>query len=344
MKIAQVAIAKDEEKNLEDCFGRISDICDYRILVDTGSSDNTVSKAKEMGIDVYDFEWINDFAAAKNFALSKIPNDTDWVIFLDLDEYFDDKSAKNLKSMLESATKSDLKFDGIITPIYNIDDNNEIISVIANISPRIFKWQKGLSFESSIHESLSLNGGNVVVIKTNPEIKIIHTGYRKSDFIGKNKSKRNCDIIAKKLEKEPDNIDLIVQWADSALAGGDYANSKLMYCKATMLINEKTSEFTKNSIFRNLMNIIAREENDSDISRIDQFLWAYRYAKNLNPRNPDWDYLLGLFAHDMGMQNTAIIALTTARSLSLTFDDFVEVYYNDERVKKILKDYNALEE
>ena len=139
MKIAQVAIAKDEEKNLEDCFGRISDICDYRILVDTGSSDNTVSKAKEMGIDVYDFEWINDFAAAKNFALSKIPNDTDWVIFLDLDEYFDDKSAKILKSMLESAAKSDLKFDGIITPIYNIDDNNEIISVIANISPRIFR-------------------------------------------------------------------------------------------------------------------------------------------------------------------------------------------------------------
>ena len=39
MKITQVAIAKNEENNLENCYGKIANICDYRILIDTGSTD-----------------------------------------------------------------------------------------------------------------------------------------------------------------------------------------------------------------------------------------------------------------------------------------------------------------
>lgn len=341
MKITQVAIAKNEENNLENCYGKIANICDYRILIDTGSTDNTVKKAKEMGINVYNFEWIDDFAAAKNFALSKIPDDTDWVIFLDLDESFYDDSIKNLIPMFESANNFKEKFDGILTPIYNVDDDDEIISIIPNVSPRIFRWQKGLSFESSIHESLSLNGGTIIMMPTKPEIRIKHIGYAISQFKGKNKAKRNCDIIKKEIEKNPDDINLIVQYADSALAGGDFYNSKLMYCKATMMIDENTNEFTKNSIFRNLMNIIAREPNDNEKDRIDQFLWTYRYAKNLNPNNPDYDYLLGLFSYSMNMQNTAIIALNTAMTLKENYNGFVETYYNEKKVKEILKSYNA---
>ena len=89
------------------------------------------------------------------------------------------------------------------------------------------------------------------------------------------------------------------------------------------------------------MNIIAREPNDDEKDRIDQFLWTYRYAKNLNPNNPDYDYLLGLFAYSMNMQNTAIIALNTAMTLKENYNGFVETYYNEKKVKEILKSYNA---
>ena len=56
------------------------------IVVDTGSTDNTKQIAIDHGAKVFDFEWINDFAAARIF--SKAQTQCDYVIALDADERF----------------------------------------------------------------------------------------------------------------------------------------------------------------------------------------------------------------------------------------------------------------
>ena len=86
MKVAVVSIMKNEEQFIR----RWADSCadaDYRILLDTGSSDNSVALAKECGVIVY--EQVIDpwhFARARNHLLDLIPDDVDWIINLDVDE------------------------------------------------------------------------------------------------------------------------------------------------------------------------------------------------------------------------------------------------------------------
>ncbi|MDR1699916.1 MAG: glycosyltransferase, partial [Lachnoclostridium sp.] len=61
-------IVKDEENVLARCLDSVKKAVDEIIIVDTGSVDRTKSIAEEYTDLIYDFEWENDFAAARNFA------------------------------------------------------------------------------------------------------------------------------------------------------------------------------------------------------------------------------------------------------------------------------------
>ena len=64
-------IVKNEEKVLERCLESIRDLMDEIIIVDTGSTDRTKEIAAKYTDQIFDFEWINDFSAARNFAFSR---------------------------------------------------------------------------------------------------------------------------------------------------------------------------------------------------------------------------------------------------------------------------------
>lgn len=64
-------IAKNEEKTLLRCLESVKGIFDEIIIVDTGSTDGTKLTARRYTDKVYDFEWVYDFSAARNYAFSK---------------------------------------------------------------------------------------------------------------------------------------------------------------------------------------------------------------------------------------------------------------------------------
>ena len=92
IKISACVIVKNEAENLPLWLEKMSQLADEMIVVDTGSEDNTKELAVAAGAQVYDYQWQDDFAAAKNYAISKAKGD--WILFLDADEYFDEKSLK----------------------------------------------------------------------------------------------------------------------------------------------------------------------------------------------------------------------------------------------------------
>ncbi|MGD9363943.1 MAG: tetratricopeptide repeat protein, partial [Desulfobacterales bacterium] len=77
-------IIKDEEKYLARCLASVKPIVDEMIVVDTGSSDRSKDIAIAFGARVYDYEWENDFAKARNYSISKASGE--WILILDGDE------------------------------------------------------------------------------------------------------------------------------------------------------------------------------------------------------------------------------------------------------------------
>ena len=93
MDISLCMIVKNEEDTIARCINSVKDIVDEIIIVDTGSTDNTLKILKNLNIVPYRFEWINDFSAARNYAINAATGD--WILFLDADEWIKDDGAKN---------------------------------------------------------------------------------------------------------------------------------------------------------------------------------------------------------------------------------------------------------
>ena len=84
MSLSLCMIVKNEENTLSRCLESVKDIVDEIIIVDTGSTDNTVEIAKSYGAKVFFYKWDNSFANARNYSLSKASKD--WILIMDADD------------------------------------------------------------------------------------------------------------------------------------------------------------------------------------------------------------------------------------------------------------------
>ncbi|AUN08280.1 glycosyltransferase family 2 protein [Clostridium botulinum] len=138
--ISLCMIVKNEEITLERCLNCGEDFVDEIIIVDTGSTDKTKEIAKKFTDKIYDFEWLQDFAAARNFSFSKATKE--YIFYLDADDIIleeDQKKLKKLKSSLDKSIDS-------VTMFYNMNLDKDGIPALSYRKNRLvrrannFKW------------------------------------------------------------------------------------------------------------------------------------------------------------------------------------------------------------
>ena len=188
LKISACYIAKNEAKNLAKSIKSLKNQVNEIVMVDTGSTDNTIAVARKLGAKVYSFSWQNDFSKARNFALSKAKGD--WLILLDADEYFTAKTAGNIRQVIRQAQQ----VDGLLVQLVNYDVDKEEVQNYFN-ALRIVRKQIGLHYEGWIHEELKLSGDNSMKLAQVPAnmLEIYHTGYATS--VSQQKIKRNLRML-----------------------------------------------------------------------------------------------------------------------------------------------------
>lgn len=101
--LSAVVLTKNEEKNIKKCLESLS-FCDEVLVIDDYSSDKIVQLAKSQGAKVFKQVLRGDFAAQRNFGLSKARGE--WVLFVDADEIVSSALAEEIASNIQHPTSS----------------------------------------------------------------------------------------------------------------------------------------------------------------------------------------------------------------------------------------------
>ena len=94
--ISLCMIVKNEVDTNASCLESVKDIVDEINIVDTGSTNQTKKVLKRYTHRIYDFEWVYDFAEARNHAFQQATKD--FILWLDADDVFLEIIKKNLRS------------------------------------------------------------------------------------------------------------------------------------------------------------------------------------------------------------------------------------------------------
>ncbi len=98
-------IVRNEEYDLPTCLQSIAGIADEIIVVDTGSTDRTKEVAAGFKAKVFDFPWVDDFAAARNESIRHATGE--WVFWMDADERVDASNYRKIKALFDNLPSSE---------------------------------------------------------------------------------------------------------------------------------------------------------------------------------------------------------------------------------------------
>lgn len=107
MKLSVTLIVRNEQHNLARLLPQLG-FADEVVVVDTGSDDNTVDVALRYGVKLFRFRWIDDFSAARNYALEQATGD--YVMWLDADDVVPPKTQKYIMGWKKSKQKADFYY------------------------------------------------------------------------------------------------------------------------------------------------------------------------------------------------------------------------------------------
>ena len=297
-RISQCMIVKNEEKNIRRALEWAKDIVCEQIVVDTGSTDRTVEIAKDMGATVYHFAWINDFSAAKNFAIEKASGD--WIAFLDADEYFSTEDTGKLLSTIQKINKKVFIHDGkkylcdvIDTALVQLGADGRIKEVVKQ--HRIFRNVPYVRYVGRIHENIQiLDDHPLIKLDMTKELSIFHTGYAWTEETRKAKSIRNIHLIKKELEREPDNSIWQLYMSES-LSVADREEESLYYAKlAAENMDQKLSRERRADAYQKVLYSFGYLKGENLLKENDFEEW-YTRAVQFDAERPDFDVAAGFW-------------------------------------------------
>ncbi|MBT2287720.1 glycosyltransferase [Paenibacillus albidus] len=183
ISISLCMIVRNEEEGLERCLSSVKDVVDEYIIVDTGSTDRTKEIISKFTDKMYDFTWIDDFSAARNYSFSKATKD--YILWLDADDIVDEANVQRMKQLKHTLSPKidrvtmqyDLSFDASGQATYSLR-RNRLVRRACN-----FEWI------GPVHEYLAAHGSVF-----NSEVAIGH-------FKNKPYTDRNLQIYLSRVNK-----------------------------------------------------------------------------------------------------------------------------------------------
>ena len=217
-------ITKNECDTLRQCLTCLKPYADAGkheiVVVDTGSTDNTVEMCKEFTDKIYYFEWINDFSAARNYAAEKASHD--WILCIDSDEFVTEWDEKSVQTFV-SSSKNTIGNLLLKNTCGSGSGQYESISKL----PRIYN-KTIYHFMQPVHEQL-FPYADTRHIFSDIKIHLDHHSYAGTPQELRKKSKRNIDLLMKEYNKNPHNPYILFQLGQSYYMIEDFETANHYY-------------------------------------------------------------------------------------------------------------------
>ena len=228
-------IVKNEERCLEKCLKALEPLrqaipCEL-VIADTGSTDKTKKIAEKYANILFDFEWVNDFSAARNAVMDRCSGK--WYLTVDADEYLSSPIDEIVSFLTGPLGKKHIHAT-IIQRNYTKPDLSGDYSDFNAL--RMVRMDTGKRYEGSIHESFEKIEIPLTTIFQNTIFD--HDGYTLLTAKHlKEKSKRNMNLLEKELEKDPESIRRVLQCLESV--GGNIEKKRYYADYARRILTNK---------------------------------------------------------------------------------------------------------
>lgn len=276
MKISVCMIVRNESMHLPHALRSIPAEFET-IVVDTGSTDDTVQLAESLGARVYHWAWTDDFAAARNESISQATGD--YILILDADEQL----AEDAREQMEGFVRSYPGEPAAVSILNQIGGEIHRTQMI-----RFFPRSPLFHYRGIVHEQL-FNGDEPARAVTSG-IGITHIGYEKTVYEAQKKEERYLKLYGKQLKLEPHNGYLLYQIGKLHYSLQRYTEA-CEYLRLSMELREENRLYYPPMLVMYgyaLKNLHRSSEAEELLS---PYLSHY-------PSFPDLPFLLGLLAMD----------------------------------------------
>ena len=336
-------MVKNEEKYLDKCLNALTPILNSLdselIIVDTGSTDETVEIAKKYTDKVYFHKWNNNFSEMRNIVLSYCKSE--WFFCIDGDEILEncDDIIDFFKSKLYMSYNSSAIY------VKNLVDENDESKYSIFPSLRLFKKDKDFKFVNAVH-----NQPLYKEPKKTLSTVCAHYGYISTDKeLMERKYERTAGILKSELEKNPENIYYLHQLSVSYGMHSEFRKAAETIQKAYDCIIKK-KENMKNYLYV-LHQLCICYFNIKNYDSVEKYgKETLEYDKNLI----DIYYFLGVAYMQQGKDAEAVNAFesylklyadyyTSEKNISIinyTIDKIDDVYFDLFKLKENAEEYD----
>jgi glycosyltransferase involved in cell wall biosynthesis len=191
--ISACMMVKNEAKLLPQCLESIKDHVDEIIIVDTGSTDDTVAIAESFGAKVYHHPWEDNFSKHRNQSLEYAT--CQWCFIIDADEKL---VKQNGVSLCNEVAHIDETIDSLLVLVENASSNNGQTIPVNSI--RLVRNRCSIRYMGRVHNYL------VGLKKTHPiPIRLFHYGYNLGKEMNEKKFVRTTNLLKLDIEEDPEN-------------------------------------------------------------------------------------------------------------------------------------------
>lgn len=233
-RLSLCMIVKDEETFIGICLDSVKDVVDEIIIVDTGSSDQTIPICQSYGANIYEMPWNDNFADARNYALKQATGD--WILWMDADERLDSDQAMLIRDILQE----EQAHIGVIQLLNYIGEDTPSSEKTYLVGQhRLLRNHMGFQFVGAIHEQVNVHEvlGEQFDVKVLP-VQLHHYGYLEVVTHLRNKSERNLRLLQMEKDKPDYN-----PWVDYHIASEQYRLKK--YAEAYESVNASVMRFVE---------------------------------------------------------------------------------------------------